>query len=149
MHARRDRAQHLATTLLGHRWSTRDFDHRREHRLPRRCKRGIHLAHSLHRACPTCMPWIGSRNFECRESGGDARRHECQRQKMRGDSHMMKLAFGALVGLLVACGGDDGKTVILPDAAPPVMACNPLTQAGCAPDEKCTWLLDALEPQYV
>ena len=66
---------------------------------------------------------------------------------------MKKLAFGALlVGLLVACGGGgDSKKIVLPDTgttdAP--MACNPLTQAGCAAGEKCTWLVDALMPQYV
>ncbi len=67
---------------------------------------------------------------------------------------MKKLAFGALlVGLLVACGGgsDKNKNVVVVDMmtvdAPGV--CNPLTQAGCAANEKCTWLLDALMPQYV
>ena len=66
---------------------------------------------------------------------------------------MKKLAFGALlVGLLVACGGGgDSKKVMVIDTAtvdtPTV--CNPLTQAGCAAGEKCTWLLDALMPQYV
>ncbi len=66
---------------------------------------------------------------------------------------MKKLAFGALlVGLLVACGGDDGPDgkVVLPDGGSNVpMTCNPLTQAGCGTGEKCTWLLDALMPQYV
>jgi len=65
---------------------------------------------------------------------------------------MKKLAFGALfVGLLVAagCGGDDKPHVVLPDGAGSATTCNPLTQAGCAAGEKCTWLLDALMPQYV
>jgi hypothetical protein len=67
---------------------------------------------------------------------------------------MMKVAFGALlVGLLVACGGGDGKKsgVVVIDSSTVDMpgACNPLTQAGCAAGEKCTWLLDALMPQYV
>jgi len=64
---------------------------------------------------------------------------------------MKKLAFGALlVGFLVAagCGGNDPK-VILPDSSGSNTTCNPLTQAGCAAGEKCTWLLDALMPQYV
>ncbi|HEY5924937.1 MAG TPA: hypothetical protein VIV11_24820 [Kofleriaceae bacterium] len=66
---------------------------------------------------------------------------------------MKKLAFGALlVGLLVACGGgSDSKKVMVIDTAmvDTPMTCNPLTQAGCAAGEKCTWLLDALMPQYV
>jgi hypothetical protein len=33
------------------------------------------------------------------------------------------------------------------DGPPPV--CNPLMQAGCATGQKCTWLVDALMPQYV
>jgi len=68
---------------------------------------------------------------------------------------MKNLAFGALlIGLLVACGGSSGdsKKISLPDSAPGdtgVGVCSPLTQAGCAAGEKCTWLLDALMPQYV
>jgi hypothetical protein len=66
---------------------------------------------------------------------------------------MKKLAFGALlVGLLVACGGgDSNKKVILVDGSmvDGMTQCNPLTQAGCAANEKCTWLLEALMPQYV
>lgn len=65
---------------------------------------------------------------------------------------MKKLALGTLlVGLLVACGGGDNNKVILIDNnmvdVPGV--CNPLTQSGCMAGEKCTWLLDALMPQYV
>ncbi len=66
---------------------------------------------------------------------------------------MKKLAFGALfVGLLVACGGgDDNKKINIIDGnnVDALGVCNPLTQAGCATGEKCTWLLDALMPQYV
>jgi hypothetical protein len=66
---------------------------------------------------------------------------------------MKNLAFGALLaGLLVACGGGDKKQkVVVIDASTVDMigVCNPLTQAGCAAGEKCTWLLDALMPQYV
>jgi hypothetical protein len=66
---------------------------------------------------------------------------------------MKKLALGALlVGLLVACGGGgDSKKVVIVDSGGPdgPTQCNPLTQAGCAAGEKCTWLLDALMPQYV
>jgi hypothetical protein len=67
---------------------------------------------------------------------------------------MKKLAFGALlVGLLAACGGggDGNKKVVVPDGSTvdTLDVCNPLTQAGCAAGEKCTWMLDALMPQYV
>jgi hypothetical protein len=65
---------------------------------------------------------------------------------------MKNLAFGALlVGLLVACGGGDNNKIKIVDANPvdAVGVCNPLTQAGCLAGEKCTWLLDALMPQYV
>jgi hypothetical protein len=66
---------------------------------------------------------------------------------------MKNLAFGALlVGLLVACGGGDKKNnvqVIDTNTVDALGQCNPLTQAGCAAGEKCTWLLDALMPQYV
>src|SRR5574338_400274 len=84
-----------------------------------------------------------------------SQRHVLQRHTMRGVSRMKKLALGALlIGLLAACGGDDGKNgKIMPldggADAPSTMTCNPLTQAGCAANEKCTWLIDATMPQYV
>ena len=28
-------------------------------------------------------------------------------------------------------------------------SCNPLTQAGCGAGEKCTWIVNALTPQYI
>lgn len=66
---------------------------------------------------------------------------------------MKKLALGAMfVGLLVACGGgDDSKKLTIVDGSTidAVGVCNPLTQAGCATGEKCTWLMDAMMPQYV
>jgi hypothetical protein len=66
---------------------------------------------------------------------------------------MKKLAFGALfVGLLVACGGGDEKNnikIVDGSTVDDIGVCNPLTQAGCATGEKCTWLMDALMPQYV
>jgi hypothetical protein len=66
---------------------------------------------------------------------------------------MKKLALGAMfVGLLVACGGgDDNKKLTIVDGSTidAVGVCNPLTQAGCATGEKCTWLMDAMMPQYV
>jgi hypothetical protein len=55
---------------------------------------------------------------------------------------MKNLALGVLfAGLAAACGG--GKKVNLIDA-PPADAgvCNPLTQAGCAAGEKCSWIID-------
>ena len=55
---------------------------------------------------------------------------------------MKNLALGVLfAGLVAACGG--GKKVNLIDA-PPADAgvCNPLTQAGCADGEKCSWIID-------
>ena len=66
---------------------------------------------------------------------------------------MKQPAFGALlVGLIAACGGGDSNNKIkLPDASTVdgIGQCNPLTQAGCAAGEKCTWLVDAVMPQYV
>jgi hypothetical protein len=65
---------------------------------------------------------------------------------------MKNLAFGALlVGLLVACGGGDKNKVVIVDSnmVDALGQCNPLTQAGCAAGQKCTWLLDAVTPQYV
>ena len=53
---------------------------------------------------------------------------------------MMKLALGALLIGLVACGGEgrNNNVIILDtsiDTAP--ATCNPLTQTGCATGEKC------------
>ena len=55
---------------------------------------------------------------------------------------MKKLALGVLfTGLMAACGG--GKKVNLIDAPPADGGvCNPLTQAGCAAGEKCSWIID-------
>ena len=63
---------------------------------------------------------------------------------------MKKLALGALlVGLFAACG-DEQRRQDHRQRHRCGLACNPLTQAGCAAGEKCTWLLDALTPpQYV
>lgn len=61
---------------------------------------------------------------------------------------MKKLVLGVLLcGLLVACS-DDKKPimVVTPDAT---MQCNPLLNTGCPANQKCTWLLDALMPNYV
>jgi hypothetical protein len=73
---------------------------------------------------------------------------------------MKKLAFGALLtGLLAACGGSDSNTT--PDGPRPIdaapgdggspidaapAACNVLTQDGCDPGEKCTWIRVAASP---
>jgi hypothetical protein len=64
---------------------------------------------------------------------------------------MKKLALGVVVGLLVAmsaCGGDDGPKITL-DAGSGATTCDPLKQTGCAANEKCTWLIDAIAPNYV
>ena len=55
---------------------------------------------------------------------------------------MKKLALGVLFGLAaIACGG--GKKVNLIDGGGDGGGvCNPLTQAGCAEGEKCTWFVD-------
>lgn len=59
---------------------------------------------------------------------------------------MKKLAFGALLGLLAACGGgggsgDDGPDLIDASSGPDAAeACNPVAQTGCATGEKCTWV---------
>ncbi|HEY5920514.1 MAG TPA: hypothetical protein VIV11_02535 [Kofleriaceae bacterium] len=37
----------------------------------------------------------------------------------------------------------------LPIVDAPMGVCNPLTQTGCAVGEKCTWLMDAMTPQYI
>lgn len=61
---------------------------------------------------------------------------------------MKKLVLGVLlVGLLVACSEEKKKvTVVAVDAK---MMCSVLTNSGCAPTEKCTWLVDALMPNYI
>jgi hypothetical protein len=60
---------------------------------------------------------------------------------------LLCIAFAFMAG----CGGcDDGPNVVPIDMPPDVpMTCNPLTQAGCRVGEKCTWIVDALTPQYV
>jgi len=44
------------------------------------------------------------------------------------------------------------SSIVIVDApvldAPPAV-CNPLTQTGCNTGEKCTWIVDAVSPQYV
>jgi hypothetical protein len=70
---------------------------------------------------------------------------------------MKKLALGALCfGLLAACGGNDDKPhmINVPDGSNgsdggTVLTCSPLTQMGCQAGEKCTWIIDATDPQYV
>ena len=61
---------------------------------------------------------------------------------------MKKLALGVLlVGLFVACSDDKKKVMVVqPDVT---MQCNPLLNTGCPAMQKCTWLLDALMPNYV
>lgn len=63
---------------------------------------------------------------------------------------MRKLLLIAVVWL-GGCSGCDEDPVVPIDVAPDIgeTICNPLTQAGCGATEKCTWLLDAVMPQYV
>jgi len=63
---------------------------------------------------------------------------------------MKKLIFGALVGLVAACGGN-GKTPRRSTRRLLAMmgskSCNILTGAGCTPGtEKCTWIIDQFNP---
>lgn len=60
---------------------------------------------------------------------------------------MMMKNLAWAVALLVACGGGD-KTVTPVDATldGSSVACNPIDQSGCNPDQKCTWLIDQLSP---
>jgi hypothetical protein len=66
---------------------------------------------------------------------------------------MKKLAFGALVVGLVACGGGKNNTgVVVVDSGGDdggTGACNVLTQTGCNTGEKCTWIIDATTPQEI
>jgi hypothetical protein len=68
---------------------------------------------------------------------------------------MKKLALGALfAGLMAACGGGGKPPVVIIDSptnddSMPPLACNPLTQTGCNPGEKCTWITDQVMPQEV
>jgi hypothetical protein len=65
--------------------------------------------------------------------------------------------LGALfVGLIAACGGNgdgphkivlDGSNGSGTDGGTPT--CNPLMQTGCNAGEKCSWIIDATDPQYV
>ena len=52
-----------------------------------------------------------------------------------------------LLLLLPACGGDP-QTPMLVDAVTdaPQLACNPIDQSGCNPNEKCSWLIDQIGP---
>jgi hypothetical protein len=55
----------------------------------------------------------------------------------------------AIVCLAVIACGDEPELVPVPDADPIVTTqCSPLTQAGCKFGQKCTWLLDAVMPDY-
>ena len=64
---------------------------------------------------------------------------------------MKKLALGILcAGFLVVtgCGGDTHTHITL-DAGSGTGTCDPLKQTGCPANEKCTWLIDAIAPNYV
>jgi hypothetical protein len=62
---------------------------------------------------------------------------------------MMKLALGALLVGLVACGGGEDPILIDAPANDGGAACNPVAQTGCAPNEKCTWIIDQVVPSEV
>ncbi|MBA3454856.1 MAG: hypothetical protein H0T42_17340, partial [Deltaproteobacteria bacterium] len=58
---------------------------------------------------------------------------------------MHKLAIVSLLAGLAACPSGKGKDVdiVPPDTVGPMESfCNPLTQGGCNPGEKCTWIND-------
>ena len=61
---------------------------------------------------------------------------------------MKKLALAALFAGLTACGGGSNNSVTLVDApmVDAMTTCNPLTQGGCNPGEKCTWINDQDNP---
>ncbi len=61
---------------------------------------------------------------------------------------MKKLALGLLlVGMFAACSSEKKMVIVVtPDAKG---QCNPLLNTGCAANQKCTWLIDALTPNYV
>lgn len=67
---------------------------------------------------------------------------------------MRAVAFAVIVCAAAACGGERRAHALPPVDAPPgapidAAPCNPLLQLGCAPGEKCTWLLDAAGPPAV
>lgn len=67
------------------------------------------------------------------------------------DVRRMKIrSLGMLIAVVAACGGS-GETqkdaANTTDAAP--TTCSPLTQMGCAPNEKCTWVIDQTDPTYI
>ncbi|HEY4179416.1 MAG TPA: hypothetical protein VGM90_21375 [Kofleriaceae bacterium] len=67
---------------------------------------------------------------------------------------MKKLALGALIAGLAACGGGGGSnsssTIIVPDGngddGGGVVGCSPTAQTGCNANEKCTWINDQDDP---
>jgi hypothetical protein len=59
---------------------------------------------------------------------------------------MKKLALGALFAGLCACGG--GKDVSLLDGGD-VQLCNAQAQTGCQAGEKCTWIVDQVDPTFL
>ena len=60
------------------------------------------------------------------------------------------------IAVVAGCGDDTqcdseccDTNVCVADAPPLESNCNLLTQVGCAAGRKCTWLVDASQPQYV
>jgi hypothetical protein len=54
----------------------------------------------------------------------------------------------ALIGLMGGGCSEKKKTMILVDA-PMAGMCSPTLQTGCAAGEKCTWIIDAVEPSVI
>src|SRR5688500_4614995 len=71
------------------------------------------------------------------------------------------VAFLASAGALAACSSsdddddvnvgddDDGDDEPGVDAGPDPVACDPVAQTGCAAEEKCTWLVEQVDPDYL
>lgn len=52
-----------------------------------------------------------------------------------------------LVAALAACGGGGGGSA--PEPAVVLTSCNPVTQTGCSPGKKCTWIRVASSPTQI
>jgi hypothetical protein len=65
----------------------------------------------------------------------------------------MRIDALMLLAMLAACGNGVRHGVCICDAPPGDLdanyACNPLAQTGCLIGEKCTWIVDQLQPQEV
>jgi hypothetical protein len=70
-----------------------------------------------------------------------------------GDTRRVRGLFVLI--LCFACGGDgkvgdpDAGTSDATSGCAGATNCNPLMQTGCSAGEKCTWIIDAVMPQYI